>query len=62
MAFGLFGRNRGRGGRTRGRMSWKMRLIPLVLFAIYGLYYYASNQETVPLTGRSQLVDMTHEQ
>ncbi|MCB9776631.1 MAG: M48 family metallopeptidase [Nitrospiraceae bacterium] len=43
-------------------MSWKMRLIPLVLFAIYGLYFYVSNQETVPLTGRSQLVDMTHEQ
>ncbi len=62
MGFGLFGRNRGIGGRPRGRMSWKMRLIPLVLFALYGLYFYVSNQEIVPLTGRSQLVDMTHEQ
>ena len=60
MPFGSFGRNRGMGGQPR--MSWKMRLIPLVLFAIYGLYYYASNQETVPLTGRSQLVDITREQ
>ncbi|UCH92024.1 MAG: M48 family metallopeptidase [Nitrospirota bacterium] len=43
-------------------MSWKVRLIPIVLFAVYGLYYYVSNQETVPLTGRSQLVDITREQ
>jgi metalloendopeptidase OMA1, mitochondrial len=50
------------GGQPRARMSWKMRLIPLVLFAIYGLYYYASHQETVPLTGRSQLVDISREQ
>ncbi len=62
MGFGLFGRNRVIGGQSRARMSWKMRLIPLVLFAIYGLYFYVSNQETVPVTGRSQLVDMTHEQ
>lgn len=62
MRFGLFGRNRGIGGRPRARMSWKMRLIPLMLFAIYGLYFYVSKQETVPLTGRSQLVYMTHEQ
>ena len=62
MRIDLFGRNRGMGGRTRRRMSWKVRLIPIVLFAIYGLYYYVSNQETVPITGRSQLVDMTREQ
>jgi predicted Zn-dependent protease len=43
-------------------MSWKVRLIPIVLFAVYGLYYYVSNQGTVPLTGRSQLVDITREQ
>ena len=49
-------------GQPRQRMSWKIRLIPLALFAIYGLYYYASNQEIVPITGRSQLVDMTREQ
>jgi len=62
MRIGPFGRNREIGGQPRARMSWKMRLIPLLLFAIYGLYYYASNQETVPLTGRSQLVDITREQ
>lgn len=50
------------GRQPRRRMSWKVRLIPIVLFAIYGLYYYVSNQETVPITGRSQLVDMTREQ
>ncbi|WP_342349611.1 hypothetical protein, partial [uncultured Nitrospira sp.] len=62
MRIGPFGRQRGGGSQPRARMSWKMRLIPLVLFAIYGLYFYVSNQETVPLTGRSQLVDITHEQ
>lgn len=50
------------GGQPRRRMSWKVRLIPIVLFAIYGLYYYVSNQEIVPITGRSQLVDMSREQ
>ena len=39
-----------------------MRLIPIVLFACYGLYYYVSNQETVPITGRSQLVEINREQ
>ncbi len=62
MRIGQFGRNRGMDGQPRRRMSWKVRLIPIVLFALYGLYYYASNQETVPITGRSQLVDMTREQ
>ncbi len=50
------------GGQPRRRMSWKVRLIPIALFAIYGLYYYVSNQETVPITGRSQLVDISREQ
>jgi len=62
MRLGTFGRRGGMGGQPRRRMSWKVRLIPIVLFAIYGLYYYVSNQETVPITGRSQLVDMTREQ
>ena len=39
-----------------------MRLIPITLFACYGLYYYVSNQETVPITGRSQLVDINRQQ
>ncbi len=62
MRIGPFGRKRGMGGQPRARMSWKIRLIPLVLFAIYGLYYYASHQEIVPLTGRSQLVDISRDQ
>ena len=49
-------------GQPRQRMSWKVRLIPIVLFAIYGLYYFVSNQEIVPITGRSQLIEMTREQ
>ena len=61
MPFGGLGRGRFPRQR-RGRMSWKMRLIPIALFACYGLYYYVSNQETVPLTGRSQLVDMNRQQ
>jgi len=62
MRSGSFGRHKERSGQPRTRLSWKMRLIPLILFAIYGLYYYASHQENVPLTGRSHLVDMTREQ
>ncbi|ALG66688.1 M48 family metallopeptidase [Beggiatoa leptomitoformis] len=33
--------------------------LPLVLFFVYAVYFYFSHQETVPLTGRSQLVDMS---
>ena len=46
--------------RRRGRRS--LRWLPIILFALYFAYYYFSNQEEVPLTGRSQLVDMTREQ
>lgn len=38
------------------------KLLPLALFALYGVYYYFSNQETVELTGRKQIVDMSIEQ
>lgn len=38
------------------------RLLPIVLFALYGVYYYFSHQSVVPLTGRKQLVDISHEQ
>jgi len=44
--------------RRRGRL----KLLPLVLFALYALYYVSTNQETVPLTGRTQLVDLSREQ
>lgn len=58
-----YGRLR-RGGSGRGRMRRRGRItwLPIVLFALYGLYYYASNQEVVPITGRKQLVDMTRQQ
>jgi predicted Zn-dependent protease len=39
-----------------------MRLIPIVLFGLYFAYYYFSNQQKVPMTGRKQLVDMSREQ
>jgi len=61
MPFGGLGRRRFPGQR-RPLMSVKMRLIPIILFACYGLYYYVSNQETVPITGRSQLVDIDRQQ
>jgi len=48
----MFGR-RGRGG---------FRWWPIGLFGIFLVYYYFSNQQEVPLTGRKQLVDISHEQ
>ena len=47
------------GGRRRSR---GVKLLPIVLFAMYGIYYYFSNQEVVPHTGRTQLVDLSREQ
>ena len=43
-------------------MQGRFKILPLVLFGIYGVYFYFSNRETVPLTGRKQLVDMSREQ
>ena len=34
------------------------RLLPLVLFAAFALFYYFSNREEVPLTGRKHIVGM----
>jgi predicted Zn-dependent protease len=39
-----------------------LKLLPILLFGLYLAYYYFSNQQTVPLTGRSQLVDMNRDQ
>lgn len=50
----------GSGVRRRGMGS--LRWLPILLFGLYFVYYYFSNQEQVPLTGRTQLVDMTREQ
>lgn len=51
---------RGGGGvrRRGGRIKW----LPILLFLLYMGYYYVSNQEEVPLTGRTQLVDLSREQ
>jgi predicted Zn-dependent protease len=51
---GLFG--------NTSRRGTGFKIFPLIAFAIYGLYYYVSNQETVPLTGRKQLVEISRDQ
>ncbi|MBL7662049.1 M48 family metallopeptidase [bacterium] len=38
------------------------KILPLMLFGLFFIYYYYSNQEVVPITGRKQLVDMNREQ
>lgn len=38
------------------------RLLPILLFALYFGYYYFSNQTSVPLTGRTQLVDISRQE
>lgn len=53
---------RQRVGRTRRRFGWGIRLIPIGLFGLYLLYYYFSNLEEVPITGRNQLVDISRDQ
>ena len=49
-------------GRKGYRRGGSLRLLPIILFGLYLAYYYFSNQEEVPMTGRSQLVDITREQ
>ena len=44
------------------RRRGKLRLWPILLFAAYGLYYYYSNLQTVEMTGRQQMVDISKEQ
>ncbi len=39
-----------------------LRLWPIVIFGIFLIYYYFANQQEVPLTGRTQLVDISREQ
>jgi len=46
------------GPRRRGRFHWWV----LILFGLYGLWYWSSNQHEAAFTGRSQLVDSTLEQ
>jgi predicted Zn-dependent protease len=44
------------------RIPARYRLVPIVLFAIYGVYFWLSNRTEVPLTGRTQIVAMSTEQ
>ncbi len=44
--------------RGRGGFRWW----PIALFGVFLVYYYFSNQQEVPLTGRTQLVDISQEQ
>ncbi|MBI4910693.1 MAG: M48 family metallopeptidase [Acidobacteria bacterium] len=43
---------------NRGRFS----LLPIALFGLYAVYYYFSNRQTVPITGRKHMVDMNPRQ
>ncbi len=58
MRMSPFGSRRSSPVRKRGGL----RLWPIVLFGIFFVYYYFSHQETVSITGRKQLVDMTPKQ
>ena len=39
-------------------MNGRVKLLPIVLFALYMGYYWFSHRQTVPLTGRKHLVDV----
>ena len=49
------------GSNNFGR-SGKFRFWPIIIFALYGFYYWQSNQQTVPVSGRTQIVDVSREQ
>lgn len=55
---GPFGDSQAGYGQRRGGVRWWV----LILAALYMGYYYFSHQETVPVTGRHQLVDISPEQ
>ena len=62
MRFKMPMRRQSRGlGRSLGgrRRSGKFKILPLVLLALFALYYYQTNTTNVPLTGRKQLVDIS---
>ena len=43
--------------RRRGRF----RFTPIILFAVFAVFYYFSHQQTVPFTGRKQMIDISRE-
>ena len=45
----------------RGR-SGRIRIWPIVIFGVFFAWYWFSHREEVPLTGRTQLVDLSREQ
>lgn len=49
-----FGRGQGAGGRRRG---FSPRFLILIAFAVYGAYYWFSNQSIDPYTGEKVLID-----
>ncbi len=62
MAYSSYPRRAPRTWGRRRRSGFSLRWLPIVLFAGYFAYYYFSHQETVPLTGRHQLVDIDRKQ
>lgn len=40
----------------------RIKIWPLLVFAVFAVIYYQTNQEVVPITGRSQLVDISKQQ
>ena len=49
-------------GNSGGQGRSGIKLLPVQLVGIYRVYYYFSNRETVPVTGRTQVVDITRDQ
>lgn len=45
-------------GMFRGRFKW----VGVLLLVCYAGYFFLANRETVPLTGRSQVVDLSREE
>jgi metalloendopeptidase OMA1, mitochondrial len=43
----------------RGIVRRGFKILPIFLFALFALYYYFTNTEVVPITGRKQLVDIS---
>ncbi len=39
-------------------MNGKLKLLPILLFGIYGIWFYFNHRETVPITGRKHMVDI----
>ena len=37
----------------------KFKVLPLIIFAVIGVFYYFSHQEVVPITGRKQMVALS---